>query len=117
MGVKSNVRSFRYSDEVAGVLEAYPGHNLNEKFENLVLNYFWNKGKMEKDMDAQRRKYNDLCKEVEAKKVELLEIGRLLEEKQRLIDAIALLASDLISYQERTQEVTQKLSDAAAMGE
>jgi len=34
---KSNLRSFRYSDEVAAILEAQEGGSLNEKFENLVL--------------------------------------------------------------------------------
>lgn len=36
MSAKSNIRSFRYSDEVAEILEAQPGDNLNAKFERLV---------------------------------------------------------------------------------
>ena len=35
--VKKNIRSFRYSDKVAKVLEQAEGSTLNEKFENLVL--------------------------------------------------------------------------------
>lgn len=35
-GKKNNIRSFRYSDEVAEILEGMEGSNLNEKFENLV---------------------------------------------------------------------------------
>ena len=34
---KTNIRSFRYSDRVAEILEASEGNTLNEKFENLVL--------------------------------------------------------------------------------
>ena len=34
---KNNIRSFRYSDEVAGILEGFKGSSMNEKFENLVL--------------------------------------------------------------------------------
>ena len=34
---KTNIRSFRYSDRVAEILEASEGDTLNEKFENLVL--------------------------------------------------------------------------------
>lgn len=34
---KNNIRSFRYSDEVAKILEGFDGDNMNEKFENLVL--------------------------------------------------------------------------------
>lgn len=35
--LKSNIRSFRYSDRVAGILEKQEGKSLNEKFENLVV--------------------------------------------------------------------------------
>lgn len=34
---KTNIRSFRYSDRVASILESMEGANLNAKFENLVL--------------------------------------------------------------------------------
>lgn len=34
---KNNIRSFRYSDRVAEILENAEGKTLNEKFENLVL--------------------------------------------------------------------------------
>lgn len=34
---ENNIRSFRYSDEVAAALEAQPGSSLNDKFEILVL--------------------------------------------------------------------------------
>lgn len=34
---KENVRSFRYTEEVRKALEAAPGENLSEKFENLVM--------------------------------------------------------------------------------
>jgi hypothetical protein len=39
---KSNLRSFRYTDEVAAILEAQEGNSLNEKFESLVLFCFYN---------------------------------------------------------------------------
>lgn len=34
---KENIRSFRYSNKVAELLEAAPGNNMSDKFENLVL--------------------------------------------------------------------------------
>lgn len=34
---KNNIRSFRYSDEVAAILEKQQGASLNDKFEQLVL--------------------------------------------------------------------------------
>lgn len=34
---KNNIRSFRYSDRVAQILESMEGDSLNAKFENLVI--------------------------------------------------------------------------------
>ena len=34
---KNNIRSFRYSDRVAQILESVEGDSLNAKFENLVI--------------------------------------------------------------------------------
>lgn len=36
MANKSNIRSFRYSDEIACILNQQPGDSLNAKFEYLV---------------------------------------------------------------------------------
>lgn len=37
---KNNLRSFRYSDRVAEILEGFDGDSMNAKFENLVLYCF-----------------------------------------------------------------------------
>ena len=37
---KPNIRSFRYSDKVAEILDSHRGDTLNEKFENLVSDCF-----------------------------------------------------------------------------
>ena len=47
---KSNLRSFRYSDEVAAILEAQEGNSLNEKFESLVLFCFYKLESRKKDL-------------------------------------------------------------------
>ena len=40
MAIKKNIRSFRYSDEIADILADQQGENLNVKFENLVKTCF-----------------------------------------------------------------------------
>jgi hypothetical protein len=47
---KSNLRSFRYTDEVAVILEAQEGSSLNEKFESLVLFCFYKLESRKKDL-------------------------------------------------------------------
>lgn len=48
---KNNLRSFRYSDEIAAILEAQEGNSLNEKFESLVLFCFYSLEKRKKDLE------------------------------------------------------------------
>lgn len=40
MAVRTNSRSFRYSDRVAEILENFEGDSLNDKFNNLVIYCF-----------------------------------------------------------------------------
>lgn len=48
MGMKTNCRSFRYSDEVAAILAQQPGKSENDKFEQLVLRCFYKLPGLEK---------------------------------------------------------------------
>lgn len=104
MSTKGNLRSFRYSDEVAGILEAFQGGSLNEKFENLILHCFWERKKIDAQLAQRRKEYDELSKQVEAKRAELYEINALLAEKHRLSGALTRLACDAISFGERVSK-------------
>lgn len=71
--MKTNIRSFRYSDEVAGKLQGFSGNSLNEKFENLVNFCFLElpkihkqKSDYEKDISKLRAERKKLCDEIMA---------------------------------------------------
>ena len=51
MAQKPNIRSFRYSDEIACILNSYRGSNVSEKFENLVTDAFCMVEKRQQDLD------------------------------------------------------------------
>lgn len=51
MSKKNNIRSFRYSDEVAEILENMEGASLNEKFENLVRTCYSRLPKIQSDIE------------------------------------------------------------------
>lgn len=51
MSKKNNIRSFRYSDEVAEILENMEGASLNEKFENLVRACYSRLPKIQSDIE------------------------------------------------------------------
>lgn len=69
---KTNIRSFRYSDRVAEILESSEGNTLNEKFENLVLFCFDELPKVKRDLDM----YQNLIKEEKDKYFGLKGINR-----------------------------------------
>lgn len=89
---KTNLRSFRYSDRVAEILEASEGNTLNEKFENLVLFCFDGVEDAKRDYenykyfaDSERKEWlnlhhqlsvvNDMVKELESMKKRLLDMS------------------------------------------
>jgi hypothetical protein len=71
-GEKTNIRSFRYSDEVDTALQSSDGSNLNEKFGNLVRKCYFDLPKrqdelkgVQKQIDDKRKEYWDLVKQLE----------------------------------------------------
>lgn len=89
---KNNLRSFRYSDRVAEILEGFKGDSMNAKFENLVLFCFDGLDDAKKDYekykyyaDSERKEWlnlhhqlsvvNDMIKELESMKKRLLELS------------------------------------------
>lgn len=79
---KDNIRSFRFSGEVAAILEAQEGKSLNDKFETLVLFCYYKLEKrkedladIEKRIDERRQKLYDLQKATE----KLIDLERNIE--------------------------------------
>ena len=59
MATKKNIRSFRYSDEIACILSAQKGDNLNAKFENLVKKCFCELDRKQKELDRIEEKIKE----------------------------------------------------------
>jgi len=78
---KTNIRSFRYSDRVAEILEAQEGTSLNDKFENLVLFCF-------DRVPAMEKRVNEIKKEISDKLSMLHEFDRQSEALRRLAQDI-----------------------------
>lgn len=97
---KNNLRSFRYSDRVAEILESFEGDSMNAKFENLVLFCFDGLEDVKRDYenykyfaDSERKEWlnlrrqlsvvDDMIKELESmkKRLEILsgQIGYIEE--------------------------------------
>lgn len=112
MSSKTNLRSFRYSDEVAGILEAFGGGSLNEKFENLILHCFWERKKVDELLTQKRKEHDRLCEQLKTKREQLLELDTLLADKKRISSAIAKLTTEIWGYTDRVAKQCNTISDA-----
>ena len=94
---KTNIRSFRFSDDVLKILTNYRGENLNCKFENLIFDAFGM---------------------VEERQQQLEQINRMIEEKrktlmnlQRATDSLTMLEKDLESAKRYFQIVERRAKE------
>ena len=76
----NNIRSFRYDDETAKILNDFAGNSLNEKFNNLVAFCFTSISARQKEIVRldkcivdKKNSYNDLCKK-------LAEVDKLIQD-------------------------------------
>ena len=83
MAAKPNIRSFRFSDEIAGILEQQPGESLNAKFENLVKTCF-------QAIPQKQEQLAQLDKQITERR-------QLLQKLERATAALAVLERDLQS--------------------
>ena len=112
---KPNIRSFRYSDEVAKIIMEHPGDSMNEKFENLVL-YCKRQlpireqalNQIERDIQRKRQEYQQLVEDLR----EVSSLMQTLRELKRVGD-MAVKQAELISKTLPGQEV---LGDVVTKG-
>lgn len=62
--LKTNIRSFRFSDFVNDVLQKQTGKNLNDKFENLVLYCFYKLPKINEEIKIKHEELNKLNQDI-----------------------------------------------------
>ena len=73
MAQKNNIRSIRFSDELAELIDRQVGKTFTEKFENLVTRCVWELPKREAEIKR-------LDKEIEKRKQELKELWQSARE-------------------------------------
>ena len=87
---KNHIRSFRYSDEVADILEGFEGNSMNEKFENLVLFCF-------RSVPEKQRKLN--------------ETDRLLGQKRDELDKLRKKVSLVYDVMIRLESIKKRVDE------
>ena len=74
MAAKNNIRSIRFSDETAELIERQQGDNFTQKFENLITRCVW---------------------ELPAKEEELAQLEKRIQEKRELLRQMTTQAGEL----------------------
>lgn len=74
MATKNNIRSIRFSDELADLIDRQVGRTFTEKFENLVTRCVWELPKKEAELDGIEKRISQERQrlgELEQKRIEL----------------------------------------------
>ena len=69
MANKTNIRSLRFSDELAELIERQQGQNFTEKFENLVTRCVWEVPAREKELAELERRIRAVWPSMDRKSV------------------------------------------------
>ncbi len=108
---KDNIRSFRFSNEIAAILEKQSGDSLNAQFENLILYCYNSLPEIDKKLRDKRRELEQLIKDCDRKRMELHEYQSLEVDKKRLSQALTNIAIMAVDYQEKLKKATKERDD------
>lgn len=97
---KNNLRSFRYSDRVAEILEGFVGDSMNAKFENLVLFCFDALEDSKKDYEYYKRCADDERREWLGLHKRLDVINGMIEELQSMKNRLSDMADTIGQIEE-----------------
>lgn len=105
MATKNNIRSIRFSDDLAELIDRQVGENFSQKFENLIQRCVWELPKREQDL-----------KNIETR---ITETREKLYNLERQTEQLRMLEQDMKSAQRDLALVsrrTKAIADAAEKG-
>lgn len=105
MAAKNNIRSFRFSDEIACILNSQPGDSMNAKFEKLVETCYIEQERRQAALDRINAKIEERRK--------------VLQNLERATSELAQLERDIQSakfsfgiVQRRAASIAERVNDA-----
>lgn len=82
MAQKNNIRSIRFSDEIAELIDRQAGDTFTQKFENLVTRCAW-------ELPEKEKQLKELDEQIQQKKQQLMEYRREYQNQQRRLKDIS----------------------------
>jgi chromosome segregation ATPase len=81
MGKKNNIRSIRFSDELAELIDCQQGDTFTQKFENLVTRCVW-------ELPAKQRQVKQLESLIQEKRERILELSGQVRELESFLNEL-----------------------------
>lgn len=103
MAQKNNIRSIRFSDELAELIDRQVGRTFTEKFENLITRCVWELPQKEKQLE-------DIQKRIDRERQRLYDL-------QRATEQLRMLENDLASAKRSFQIVERRAKQIAEAAE
>ena len=98
MAQKNNIRSIRFSDEMAELIDQQVGHTFTQKFENLITKCVWELPMKEAalaNLEEQIRRKQNMLAEADSRYARMLNHPRDLEPKLEALEyAVARAITD-----------------------
>lgn len=88
MAQKTNIRSIRFSDELADLIDRQAGKTFTEKFENLVTRCVWELPQKEKQLEK-------ITKAIQEEQTKLMKLRKRSTELKRSLDFIEMKIQEL----------------------
>lgn len=88
MAAKSNIRSIRFSNELAELIDRQQGRNFTEKFENLVTRCVW-------ELPSKKKELKALEQRISEKRRQLMDMSTQVREISISINELAFRTIEL----------------------
>ena len=102
---KNNIRSIRFSDELAELIDRQTGDTFTQKFESLIYRAFW-------ELPAKKKELEQINQRIEKQLQRLLEIQKSTEKLYTLERDIQSTINNFIRIKQRAQEITMEVEKA-----
>ncbi len=88
MATKNNIRSIRFSDELAELIERQQGENFTQKFENLVYRCAWELPAKERELKQLEERIHEKREQLRQMSAQARELSETLRELLPRADAL-----------------------------
>lgn len=100
MAGKNNIRSIRFSDELAELIDRQVGRTFTEKFENLITRCVWELPQKEKQLE-------EIQKRIDRERQRLYDLQRATEQLRQLENDLASARRSFQIVERRAKQIAE----------